>query len=330
MATKPQKMKVGLFLIICFGMIGATFAYLANYYENPGVHYTIEFNESILGLYDGAIVTYLGVTVGKVRSISVTPRNTAVVDIIIDPNKVVLMEGVEAQLTLYSFASGTMAVSLTGFREGGRPLPEGSRIPTRPSTITAISEQTEDLVANLNAISDTIRVGLEGMGEGDLDAILKKIDTALENANAILEDGKGIAGDVQSVVANVRDRIDGVVNEFEGLSADLRSLARNADEFVVVAKEKVAQFDVDTTQVNVNRVLDNIAEIAEKVDGTLADLNNITANALHQADNVEFNLRRATGEVVEAFGALQALVEQLRQDPSSIVRGKGTVKEPRP
>jgi phospholipid/cholesterol/gamma-HCH transport system substrate-binding protein len=330
MATRTQKTKVGAFLIICLFMILGMFAYLSEYYEDPGLQYTIEFKESIQGLYDGAIVTYLGVNVGKVRTISVTAANTAIVNVIIDPNKVTLFEGVEAQLVIYSFASGTMAVSLTGSEVPGKPLPEGSRIPTKQATLTAVSEQIEDMMENLNTISDQVRSGLVGMEEGDLNKILEKVDVALENANVMLEDGKSITGDVREVVAKVSDQVNDVIEEFRGLSGDLRTLSRDADSFVVTAQAKLEQFDVDATQASLNEVLENVAAITKKIDATVAQLDTMTASAFHEADNVEYSLRTTLTEVNETFTSLQRLVEQLKQDPSSLVRGKGTLKESNP
>lgn len=330
MATRTQKTKVGAFLLICTCLILGMFAYLSEYYEDPGVEYTIEFKESIQGLYDGAVVTYLGVEVGKVKRISVTPANTAIVNVIIDPAKVTLFDGVEAQLVIYSFASGTMAVSLTGSEIPGKPLPEGSRIPTKQATLTAVSEQIEDMMENLNTISDQVRSGLTGMEEGDLNKILEKVDVALENANAMLDDGKSITSDVREVVAKVSKQVDDVIAQFHGLSTDLRKLSRDADDFIVTAKDKVEQFDVGTTQDNLNEVLKNVAEITKKIDATAAQLDTMTASAFHTADNVEYSLRQTLDEVNQTFTALQRLVEQLKQDPSSIVRGKGTLKESKP
>lgn len=107
--------------------MAAVVVVLRGYYDDKGVTYAIEFEESISGLYEGGIVTYLGVPVGKVRDIFVTEANKPHVNIVIDPLKVQLFEGVEAQLVIYSFAAGTMAISL----EGGHPI-SGNLPPREP------------------------------------------------------------------------------------------------------------------------------------------------------------------------------------------------------
>ena len=67
-------------------MVAATLV-ITGIYQDPGLNYWLEFNESILGLYEGGMVEYLGVPAGKVREIYVTDNQYARVNIVIDPVK---------------------------------------------------------------------------------------------------------------------------------------------------------------------------------------------------------------------------------------------------
>lgn len=327
MATRKQKMKVGVFLVVCFGLIGGGLAYLSGLYEEPGEVYYVEFKESILGLYQGGIVEYLGVTVGSINDINVSPDGVARVELLIDPSEITLHEGVQAQLVLYSFAAGTMAISLSGGDVALPPIKPGSEIPTKKSTITAVSGEIEDLMVNLNDISEAIRSGMQDMGEGDLTAIVKKVNTLLDDAQVVLEDGRVLITETTDTITTVRDRSDEVIDQFLSLSEDVKELSAEVTELVKTSNEKLEAFDVAQTQESLNRALSNIADISERLNKSMEKFDDITANVMHEADNLEHSMRTSLKEVSESFEAVQLFLEELRQDPSALVRGKGVLKE---
>ena len=77
MATRRQRVEVAVFLLVCAGIMGGLL-YLVAGLNDSGVEYSVVFDESISGLYEGAFVQYLGVPVGKVkRRVSHTLRTTS-------------------------------------------------------------------------------------------------------------------------------------------------------------------------------------------------------------------------------------------------------------
>jgi ABC-type transporter Mla subunit MlaD len=323
-ATRKQKTKVGIFLVVCFGMIGGGIASLSGMYKVPGTLYYLEFEESILGLYQGGIVEYLGVTVGSVSSITVSPEGVARVDLLLDPQRITLHQGVEAQLALYSFAAGTMAVSLKGSDPNQPVLEPGSKIPTKKSTITAVSGEIENLMVNLNDIATAIRTGMEGMGEGDFTAVVQKVNGLLDDAKVTLADGKTLINETTSTVTKVKDRSDEVIDQFVALSKDMKELAADVKKLVNTSNDKLQEFDMAQTQENLNRVLKNIADVSEKLSDKMNKLDDLTAGALHEADNMEHSMRASLKEVNASFETIQKFLDELRDDPSALVRGKGT------
>ena len=53
MASKKVKVKVGIFLIACFTLIGISLAYISGTLRPEGVPYWLEFDASVLGVYEG-------------------------------------------------------------------------------------------------------------------------------------------------------------------------------------------------------------------------------------------------------------------------------------
>lgn len=327
MATRTQKIKVGLFLIICLGLASISIVVIAGWYKNPGDPYWLEFEESVLGLYEGGMVEYLGVPVGKVSSIFVTANKKAHVELIIDPKKVRLQNGVEAQLVLYSLATGTMAISLTGGDPLAAPLEPGSQIPTKTSIITAISSRMESIIEDLASISESVSTGLAGIEEGDLTAIVEKVNTLLDRGNTFLADGSDLVEEISQTVTQVRGDAQKVIDQLYEVSKDARALTKNVNELVVATKDKVDELEVHQLQGQLDQVLQNITNVSKRLDTTLAQFDALSANTLHEVDNVEYTLRSTLHEVSDAFDSIRSLAEQLRQDPSALVRGKARVKE---
>jgi len=67
--------------------------------------------------------------------------------------------------------------------------------------------------------------------------------------------------------------------------------------------------------------------VAEQVDTTVANMDVIADDVIHQADNVEFTLRKTMLEMQNAFNSIRMLTNNLKDDPSSLLRGPGKVRE---
>lgn len=329
MATPKQKVKVGVFLSVCITFTVVGIILIGGMMEDKGDPFWIEFEESVLGLYEGGIVEYLGVTAGKVTNVYVTDSNKALAHIIIDPRKVQLREGVEAQLVLYSLATGTMAISLSGGEPSAPLLKPESQIPAKTSMIGALSSRSENIIENLASISESISTGLAGIQEGDLTAIVDKVNRLLEKGEEIMDGGSSFIDSANDAVNDLRGEAKEVISDVKALANDIKKLAVNLDELVVSVRERVDEIEMGRLQAQLNQVLDNVASVSTKLEETLGHFQNVSTHALHEVDNVEYSLRAAVEEIGKTLDSVRVLADQLKEDPSSLVRGKGTVKEPR-
>ena len=215
MATRKQEAKVGLFLVICVLLIGGGVLLISGYKHEERTPYIIEFEESVLGLYKGSLVEYLGVPVGTVSSIFVTDQYHAHVEIEITKGQVTLRDGVTAELVIQSLATGAMAISLRGGHPDGPILPPGSRIPAAESLIRSFSSQIESLLGNLVALVEDFREALVGLEEGDLALLIHDVDSLLargqeflQNANLTLTDVKDDAQEAVQAYKEVAAKVE--------------------------------------------------------------------------------------------------------------------------
>jgi len=327
MATKKIKVKVGVFLVMCFSLIAAALAYISGTYNDRGMPYWLEFEDSVLGVYEGGIVQYLGVPVGKVTNISVTPSNMAHIDIAIDPTKIKLHGGVQGQLVMYSLAAGTMAIELSGGVPEQGPLPPGSQIPARPSAFTSISTKVEELMEDVSVIVGKVEEGLSGMEPGALNNILLRVDTILADAEGLAGEAKSTLEAARGTMETLEGKIEPVTDEVIALSQNIQATSTEAGAFLSVAREKTAQLDVQTLSAKLDTVLDQLATLTVQLNSSVANLDSSSATMLHEADNIEFSFRNTLNTTAETLLELEALISQLKQDPSSLLRGKARVKE---
>lgn len=327
MATRKQKLKVSIFLLLCFGFMTAGTLVITGIYQEPGLYYWLEFEESILGLYEGGLVEYLGVPVGKVRNIYVTDGQHAHVDIIIDPSKVTLHEGVEGQLVIYSIAAGTMAVSLSGGNPDLPKLEADSRIPTKPSLIEAFSAQLTTILEEVSGLLETITGQFAELDENAVSDIVHQVRNLLNKGDDFVDDAQELVREATEVVKDVRKHADTLVEHLDARSNDLARLTEKVEKLVEVSTQRAEQLDVELLQKQFSELLEEVTEVARHADETVTRMEITATDIVHQAGNVEYSLRGTMMELQDAFDSIRILVNQLKDDPAALIRGPGRVRE---
>jgi len=315
-ATRKQKAKVGLFLVICILLIAGGVLLISGYRHEPKVNYWSEFRESVLGLGTNSVVTYLGVPVGRVSNILVTDWYTAHVDMEIILAKVTLRPGVEAKLVLYSLATGTLAIGL----DGGDPLlpmlPPDSEIPSTPSLVETVSSQIEKLLDGVNEAVDKINNILGDVDEGEVQGLV-------DSASDFMEKAKEFADKANEFMQKLSDNADGGIADFRELIKSIDDLVGDTKDTVQALEKQIKALDLGTTNTALNSALDNIDKLAERLQQTAGALEQTGEGATHSIQNIQLNLRETMQVLNESLNSIKDLADYLLQDPSSLIRGKG-------
>jgi len=328
LATRKQKIKVSVFLLACVGIFTVATLVITRVYQDVGDNYWLEFDESILGLYEGGLVEYQGVPVGKVSNIFVTPRQKPHVEVTIDPKKVQLRRGVEGRLVIYSIAAGTMAISLSGGDPKAPILPPGSQIPTKRSTIEAISKQLTDVMERVSNILDDVEKKLAAIHEDDIQEIVGKVKGILNKGDELASKGSTFMDETTGAVRDAREEIRKVAAMLAERNEDLKKVMKSLQDLLDTSRGKVAEVDVRTVQERLTRTLDDISALSRKAAQMLDQAGTVAENVTREAGDVEYGLRQTMGELRDTFTELRLLVEELRREPSQVVRGKPNVIGP--
>lgn len=333
MATKAQNTKVGLFLLTSAALIGGSLFLLAGFNATSEAHYRLKFNRSILGLSTGSAVVYLGVPVGAVESIYVDADGMAIVDIGVDKERVTLHHGVTATLMWYSPVAGTMAINLDGGDRNTPPLPDDSFIPVKASLIASFAEVMESLLKKLDesmneisSIAHSLQLALKGMGEGAFTEVV-------ENINVLVTDSDALVRLSAETLQNLDLKLERALREFTELGKNLQYLTEDVGdavestkEFVDLATTKLEPLDLEKVQADLESAFSTIQQLGEKLDSSLSVVATVGETVIHEADTIERSVRESLLSLTEAVDAVKTLVEDLQEDPASLIRGRGKAK----
>jgi phospholipid/cholesterol/gamma-HCH transport system substrate-binding protein len=316
-ATRAQKTKVGLFLIVCTAVLIGILLLVARLTTIEYDPYIVEFHESVLGLSQDSTVVYVGVPIGKVGSITVTDSGSALVTILVQKDNVTLYEGVTARLQIQSLALGTMIVGLQGGDPSAPRLEPGSRIPAEKSLFEDVSMQAGQLIERLDSILLKVDRSLEGMQPGDL---AKTID----EAQGLLVDARTFLNTTRGEVESLSARVDTSMEQLDGLLADARGAARNFGDAANAVKDAVEPLDLASFEQRLSQQLDSLSG---EVESALQTFDSTAKTVAHGADNVEFTLRETLRQLNETLASMKELTDYLRQDPSSVIRGRAGARQ---
>lgn len=319
MATRKQKAKVGLFLVICILLIAGGILLISGYRHEPKVKYWSEFHEPVLGLGTNSVVTYLGVPVGTVSNIKVTDDYSAHVDMEIILAKVTLRPGVKAKLVLYSLATGTLAIGLSGGDPDADMLLPDSEIPSEKSLVEAVSSQIEKLLDGVNEAVDKINTILGDVDEGEVQGLV-------DSASGFMDKAQEFADKANEFMQKLSDNADGGIADFRELIKSIDDLVGDTKETVLALEKQIKALDLDTTNTALNKALESIDKLAERLQQTAGAVEKTGDGAANSLQNIQLNLRETMQVLNDSLNSIKDLADYLLQDPSSVIRGKGRPK----
>ena len=304
METRANHVLIGLFTIIV-SVLAVLFAlWAANWTSNRNWNnYDIVFEEAVTGLTTGGIVQYNGINVGEVRRLSLDPQ---------DPRKVVARIRLQSDTPVKVDTKAKLAfIGLTGVAQiqlsGGLPESpplEGTAdrpvpiIQTEPSALQNVALAASDIAERVRLI----------LSDENIDRISKTLADVNELSGTLASEKEDIA----ALIANLR----------------------TASTEINTTMKKV-QGSIDTID---REVVDQLPPLVEKLDRTLANLDQASNNAnAILGDNrqaiADFS-QNGLSQVGPTLTELRVLVRDLRrvtsrldQHPAGYLTGKTQPEE---
>jgi phospholipid/cholesterol/gamma-HCH transport system substrate-binding protein len=293
-------MAVGVFALVA---VAAAFAFVWWYSgasdRRSYDRYEIHFTGTVSGLSQGSPVRYLGVDVGRVRSLSVDKRNPEQVTVVADIDSSAPISGAtRATLGLLGL-TGLLYIDLQKdvTANAQAPLVEGAKYPMIPSQkgdIEQFLERLPDAVTHAANVMMRIENALSDDNLASVNATLAN----LENATSRLPE---LAGQASALTTEIRD----TAAEVRGLAAELRAATADSRPEVQASLESMR-----SAAVSLSRTSESLEKIVAGNEGQIAQF---AGSGLSDIQQLVLDLRDATTEI-------RALARSLRENPSQLIR----------
>jgi len=264
-------------------------------YEN----FEIYFDGTVSGLAQGSPVRYLGVDIGRVRSLAVSRSDPGRVKIVVEVDSEAPLSGAtRARLGLLGL-TGLLYIDLQLDPEAdpARPLALGQRFPviqSRKGDIEAFLEQLPDLIGRAGEIMARTEQLLADENLAAVGEALRNVRTASAELPALSHNAAALAADLRSTAAQATALMESMGNLAGKSQAGLEGTLRS----VQVTSERLAR-----TAASLERI----------VAGNEASLSGLAGPGAADLQQLVIDVRDASAEVRE-------LARVLRERPSSLVR----------
>ncbi|MGA8008438.1 MAG: MlaD family protein [Thiomonas sp.] len=309
MESKVNYTAVGLFVVILSALLGGLGWWLATGGKQAATTpYLIYATDNVSGLKTDSNVLYRGVTVGKVASIEIDPRNPALIRIQVDiDSDVPVRDDTVAQLSPLG-VTGLSAINLIG-GSSATPLPTrpgepNPVIPYKPSvftqieggindaaiTLARISQRVDMLLspANLQSFSDTLR-NLETLSktlaanQDDINQMFANGRQTSVNLNRMSAQGSALMRQSQDLV----QRLDGVSSQLGALLPQIGAAASSVTQagntttaFTAAGTQAMTQLQTRTLP-EVNALARNLQQLSTQLGALTENLKNNPSQLLY-------------------------------------------------
>ena len=262
------------------------------------VRYEIYFDGSVSGLDRGSPVRYLGVDVGRVRSLSVDLVNPGRVKVLTEVDSRAPISGAtQARLGLLGL-TGLLYIDLQKDPAGDpqRPLVKGERydvIPSRPGEIEAFLAKLPDLLARAAGLAERLELLLADSNLEAVSETLKNMQVASRDLPVVTREAASLAGDLRRTS-----------NEVSELAASMRGVADNAAP------------KLEETLVASRAAMEKLGHAADSLDrivsGNEATLAQFAGSGVADLQQLIIDLQGTSDE-------MRALARSLRENPSGLL-----------
>lgn len=299
MEREANYLAVGTFILL---VLGLGIAFVLWYTDaNDGRSYDvyeIQFAGSVSGLDRGSPVRYLGVDVGRVRTLTLDSENASRVNVIVEiDDSAPISSATRASLGLQG-VTGLLYVNLREAPEVDKtqPLRQGRRYPLIESTAS------------------------------DFDVFLASLPELMGRANSLLERiGRVLSDQNLAALANTLTSLEKTTAGLPQTSKDLAALIREMQATVVEVRGAAEGLRAITTtsQPEIQTALARMSNVAANLEQASARIDRFTQQSEVQLGNFTeqglFELQRLVRETRSAAREFRDLSRSLKENPSQIL-----------
>ncbi|MDX1383601.1 MAG: MlaD family protein, partial [Thermoanaerobaculia bacterium] len=319
MSERFTNFRVGLFVLsaLVILIVGSLWILGSSAIVGERVPYTVVLDDS--GAVEvGDRVRLAGVSVGRIQGIRLRPLEQPPVLIDIDVrSEIELHEGTTATISTVGLLGAAFLQLVPGPASAPRLAPGGVIEGGAASGFDAALGQVDLLSEKLSGVLDQVS-GLLRELSGDIDPVLANLEVLASEDNA--ESLSAILASAESTLSQVETRIGPLLDDLETMTANFSESSEGLPELTA---------EIASLVESVNKALGpdgrNIESLLAAAEGTLGNADEALAVI---GDNRE-TLEQMLLDMQSAMANLDSFSRQVRQRPSSLIRGGGA-KDRRP
>lgn len=300
MISLKTKFAVGLFVIIglLISFVSILWLGMSHYFEK-GQYYVAFFDESVQGLDKDSPVKYRGVSIGRVKSISVAPDSTMIQVILKMETEFKPAKELIAQLKSVGI-TGIMFIELDRKKESENQI---SLQPEILSDYPVIATKPSDIKQFIGGVSDILRQ----INALDIPAIAAGLKSTLDEIRLTFANLK--MKELSSSIKTSLDTLDRAFISIDKAATSFNTLSANADKMISVNKKEVADAIASINQSMKNASL-MVGEGAELIKNTDSNINKLMLHLVVVLQNIE-----------KASENLNRSLEVIADQPSQLLFG---------
>ena len=303
MNAKVNYILLGLFvLLLGTAMIGAILWLGSGGPRKNYDRYLVYMTESVSGLSKDAAVKYQGVDIGRVRDISLNPKNPKQVRLLLEIERGTPIKEDTVAILETQGLTGLATINLTGGDRGSKELKKqkGEEYPvikSKPSLLGRLDKSLSQLIENLTESSTRFNTLLKDENQAAFSKSLKNLEILTSNLSDRKKDLAELLDNLSVIVQNTRQASAHFPEITTQISTSVAALEKTANEFSAVA-----------------------SSLQEVVGSSGKDIQRFTGATLPEASALIQELQQTAVN-------LRQISEQLERDPSIILYG---APRPRP
>ncbi|HEX2999054.1 MAG TPA: MlaD family protein, partial [Armatimonadota bacterium] len=267
MATKAQKVRLSVFLIVSAAVFLAFFFVLVGgkIFKRMDTYYIVYRDVTITGLEAGAQVKFNGVPVGRVTGLSVETAEAVRVTIEVNPGTPIKTD-TKAVLNFIG-VTGLKYVELTGGSDRASRLPPGGTILAGQSIIDILSGSASTIAERLNIAINNIS---QMTGPENVQAL-----------NHALTSFAGVAAQLDTLFKFTRPDLMYAIATLDSTMTEFHATSRKADNRVTAMDNIMRSGDLQATLSNTRHISDTMRTQMDSLNipQLTGDLHTLVQNA---------------------------------------------------
>jgi len=327
MEATRERALVGLFVVMAGALLFGSVLAISGGFGNAGVPHRAYFTYAG-GVQPGAAVRFGGLLVGKVDRVRVDPANSTriEIDFLVDGATPVKTDSVAKITTLGPLTDNYIEIS-TG-REQSALLPPGSAIPsTEMFGLPQLGDAVQAMLPDVQRVLLKVNTSLEGLQitlarANDLlnDRNRAAIANSLANADQLLSETRPKVNEslntVHRLLSDAQPKVSASLSNVQELTAKLSPLLEDVKKVSTRAEDTLAHVDATLLE-NRTDVRSSVTSLRDALAKSTVLLDRLNQTLDQNSDNIDElleNIRISTEN-------LKGLVETLRSQPASLIRG---------